>query len=268
MAILRPRQPRQLLIPVKGHPFEREPFRQIFSDWEDSETTFVEQPAAAGLIEPGRAAPFSSILFYDMGGIDFTGPAPPDFVDPPEPFKRGLEALLAEGRHGIVILHHAAAAWPTWERWGEIVGARFFYLPGRHAGQAYPDSGYRHDVAHRVTPVDPGHPVVTGLGNGFALTDELYLWQLFDDDKTPLMRSDFSFTEDSFFSAHQAVQGKRHSRDGWTHPPGSDVIAWAKRIGPTRLVYIQCGDGPQTYENAGFRRLLRNAVEWVEANAI
>jgi trehalose utilization protein len=53
----------------------------------------------------------------------------------------------------------------------------------------------------------------------------------------------------------------------WQPPAGSDVIAWAKAAGNSPLVYLQPGDGEQTYADAHYRRLLGNALRWVASEA-
>ena len=78
----------------------------------------------------------------------------------------------------------------------------------------------------------------------------------------PLLRSDYAFVRDNFYSAAAALRGRMWTREGWEHPPGSALIAWAKRVGNSPIVYIQCGNDEATYANPGFRRLLRNAVDW------
>lgn len=256
---------RRLLAFGKGHPFDRPAFFGLLDRLDGWAWTYAEQPAAAHLLNPNAAGEYAALLFYDMPGIDFLSPGGPHFLAPPMAMVEGFEALLQSGRCGLVFLHHAVAAWPSWPRWADVIGARFFYAPARHAGADYPDSGYRHDVTHRVTPADPEHPVAAGLKAGFDLTDELYLFTVFNDGKTPLMISDHRFRDTSFFSAAQAVQGRMYSRAGWRHPPGTNLIAWAKHVGNTPLVYIQSGDGASAYDNPGFQRLLSNALNWVAA---
>ena len=84
---------------------------------------------------------------------------------------------------------------------------------------------------------------------------------------TPLLRSDHRFADDEFYSAELAVQGKMFSREGWSHPPGTDLIAWTHRYRNSPIVYIACGDDPKAYVNPGLRRLLANAIRWVAAEA-
>jgi type 1 glutamine amidotransferase len=132
---------------------------------------------------------------------------------------------------------------------------------------AYPDSGYRFDVTHRVEVLDPTHPVCAGLDDGFTITDELYCFPVFEDHVVPLMRTTFDTSDDSqFFSADLGIRGRRNSNEGWHHPPGSDLVAWVKNAGNSPIVYLQFGDGPTAYGNPSFRRALANAIDWVASD--
>jgi type 1 glutamine amidotransferase len=61
------------------------------------------------------------------------------------------------------------------------------------------------------------------------------------------------------------VRGKLNCRDGWDHPPGSNLIGWTKRAAASTLVYLQPGDGASAFANVHYRRLLENAIRWVVA---
>ena len=52
------------------------------------------------------------------------------------------------------------------------------------------------------------------------------------------------------------------SREGWSHPPGSNLVAWESRAENAPLIYLQPGDGPATYADPNFRRLLANALAY------
>lgn len=265
MSILRYDAPLNALLVTKGHPFERGPFLSIFDGFPDIATTCVEQPAAQVFFHPELAAPYDAFVLYDMPGIEFK-PGGPVFHDPPESYVRGFLELLDSG-HGFVFLHHAIAGWPTWPEYTEMLGGRFLYRPGDVRGLTLPDSGYRLGVKHRVSVVAPEHAVVQGLGTGFEIEDELYLFHVFEDDVTPLLRSDFRFDQSEFYSSARAVAGEMFSRDGWSHPPGSNLIAWTRRHRASPIVYIACGDGPAAYRNPALQTLIGDAIRWVAREA-
>lgn len=256
-----------LLVFTGGHPFERQPFAEVFDAIAPRRWTHAEQPAAQALLNPQACADYDALVFYDMPGITFTRADPPaEFPQPPPDMVEGMRALLNEGK-GMVFLHHAVASWPSWPEFAEIVGGRFHYQPGSLRGVDYPDSGYRFDVRHRVEVVDPTHPVCAGLGDSFELTDELYLYPVFEDDVVPLLRTPFPMNDPAqFFSADAAIRGRRNTNDGWTHPTGSQLVGWAKHANRSPIVYLQFGDGPQTYADVSFRRVVRNAARWVASD--
>lgn len=261
MSIIDYSAPQRLLVTARGHPYERDAFAALFESLDDFAWALVEQPAAAYLFEPALRERFAACVCYDMPGVDFTAADAPGPVEPELEFRRGFLELLEAGM-GFVFLHHSIAAWPAWEAYAEIVGGRFLYRPGTLRGREWPDSGYRHKVDHEITVVAE-HPVTEGLPASFSMTDELYLCPVFEDSVEPLLRSDYSFTDDNFYSAARAVAGEMHSREGWRHPPGSNLVAWVKHYRTSPLVYIQGGDDPEAYANPHFQRLLHNAVRWV-----
>ena len=252
---------REILLVTKGHPYEREPFYAMFDGMDDVNWTLVEQPAAQALFNVEEAQPYDAYVMYDMPGIQFQ-PGGPRFVEPSERYKQNFRELLEAG-HGFVFLHHAIAGWPAWPEYADILGGRFLYMADDVRGEPRPDSGYRHGVTHTVSVV-ADHPVTRGLPGQFEITDELYLSEVFEDEVEPLLVSDYAFVQDNFYSATLAVRdGKMFSNEGWSHPPGSNLIGWAKTLGKSRIVYLQCGDDPVAYANEHFRTLIHNAIEWV-----
>lgn len=251
-----------VLLVTKGHPFEREPFFALFDALPDVDWTHVEQPAAQALFDAEHAANYDAFVLYDMPGIRFRPGQAPEFSEPPAAFKARFLELLERG-HGFVFLHHAIAGWPAWPEYADILGGRFLYLPGELRGEPRQDSGYRHDVTHEIRVLRE-HPVTAGVPASFSITDELYLYEVFEDDVTPLLASGHEFVEDNFYSAARVVlEGRMFDNEGWQHAPGSDLIGWCREPGNSRIVYLQCGDGPEAYANPHLRRLIANAIAWV-----
>jgi type 1 glutamine amidotransferase len=260
----------RVLLITRGHPFQREPFFAMFDDIAaalkaDAGVTMewfhAEQPAARAVFEPEYAKDFDAFVFYDMPGIRF-GPGGPDFEVPTQRLKDNLAALTQSGK-GLVFLHHAIAGWPAWPEYAELMGGRFLYLPAELRGRQRPDSGYRHAVTHRVRKVAE-HPVTAGVPDSFEITDELYLFEVFDDAITPLLASDHGFVRDNFYSAARVVRdGKMYDNEGWAHEPGSNLVGWTRQQDASQVVYLQCGDDAVAYGNAHFRRLVGNAIRFV-----
>ncbi len=261
----------RVLLVTKGHPFEREPFVALFDSLVETGSIVyehVEHPEAQGRLHPDRLASdmldgVDAIVFYDMPGLAFTRGDPPlELVAPSDELIRGFEALLAGGV-GMVFLHHAMASWPTWHRYAEIVGARFHYAAGELWGQQWPDSGYLLDVDHTIEVLAPDHPVCAGIPPTFEVHDELYLIPPVAPGMTPLLRTTHPMTDDHFFSADEAIRGRRNSREGWSHPAGPDLVGWTHTVERSRIVYLQPGDGPSSYADEHVRRLIDNAIGFV-----
>lgn len=263
MSVIDYHSPLRVLVSVKGHPYPRDDFFRVFEEMPGVAYTSVEQPASQVLLSPEHAADYDAVVLYDMPGIDFST-QPPGLVPPSPTFQREFLELLEQGK-GMVFLHHSIAGWPLWPEYAEIVGGRFLYLPGELRGRACSDSGYRHAVSY-TAEVLAEHPVTAGLEGHFPVSDELYLYQVFEQDVVPLLASDYPFDREHFYSARQAVNGAMYSREGWQPTPGSRLIGWVKHYRNSPLVYLQPGDDQATYENPAFRRLLRNALQWVSSD--
>lgn len=249
--------PIDVLVVTGGHPFEPEPFFAVFDALDGIRWTAADRPRTGHDV----------VVFYDMPGLEFTGGDPPvRFPTPPSDIVDTFDEMRRTGT-GMVFVHHAIASWPAVEWFADMVGGRFHYQPASWRGEHFPDSGYVFDVTHRVEIVDESHPVCAGLGGGFELTDELYCFPVAEADVVPLMRSDFPFDDDRlFFSADLAIRGRRNDNSGWSHPAGSSLVAWATSAGRSPLVYLQFGDGPTTYADPSFRRVVANAIEWTASD--
>jgi type 1 glutamine amidotransferase len=237
----------------------------LLNGLEEFDVCHVEQPAAQRCLGPRAAQDFDAIVCYDMPGVDFTAADSPRPVTPDPEFVRDYLAMLDAGV-GMVFMHHALAAWPAWPEYAEIIGGRFHYRPAQLRDQHWPDSGYRHQVTHTVSRVGV-HPVTEGIPEHFDITDELYLCPLFEEDVIPLLRSNYDFRADNFYSAASAVTGTMNSREGWSHPAGSNLVGWVKRWGNSPIIYLQGGDDAVAMGNEHFRRLVHNAVRWVSSEA-
>jgi type 1 glutamine amidotransferase len=265
MSIINYSAPLKLLALARGHPYEREAYAGLLDGLDEFDVCHVEQPVAQHLLNRQAASEFDAIVCYDMPGVDFTAADAPRLVEPDPDFKRDYLAMLDAGV-GMVFMHHAIAAWPAWTEYAEIVGGRFHYRPATLREKEWPDSGYCHQVTHSVSKVG-SHPVTEGIPEHFDITDELYLCPVFEEDVIPLLRSDYQFQDNNFYSAASAVAGTMNSREGWSHPPGSNLVGWVKRWGNSPIVYLQGGDDGAAMTNVHFRRLVHNAVRWVSSEA-
>ena len=249
-----------IIVITRGHPFERDPFFEMI-DSTGYPWSHIEHPAAQEYISSGSVKNYKAIVFYDMPGINFeTAPPKPTFIDPSKGFKEGFLSLLKKGI-GCVFIHHAIAGWPNWEEYGNIIGGRFLYQEGNVRGIKKSDSGYRHDIKYKVIK-DGKHPITEGIED-FEITDELYLAEFFEDDINPILRSNYEFIDKNFYSSARALEGEMFSNRDWSHQEGSNIVGWTKKYENSSIAYLQFGDGPSSYNNENFRKLIKQSINWV-----
>ncbi len=256
------RRPRVMVV-AHGHPYERDPFMRMFDAFPEAEPFIVEHPVAPKLLNPAGVADVDAIVFYDMpGGSPREGPG--YYVDPPEEFKKGFLELLDQGKP-MVFLHHAIGGWPSWQEYSELLGGKLIHFPDTVRGQPLPDGGYRQNVTYDLSAVDPAHPLFEGLPSTFSIEDEVYLFDVFEDSIEPLVRSSYPAVSENFYSLALAVTGTMNSNEGWSRPPGSQIVGWTKKARNSQIVYLQAGHGPTAYANPNYAQLLHNAIRWVIA---
>ena len=249
-----------ILVLTRGHPFERDPFFEMI-DSTGYAWSHIEHPAAQKFITSDSLQNYKAIVFYDMPGINLdTAPPKATFFEPNDEFKMSFINHLKKGI-GCVFIHHAIAGWPAWEEYGNIIGGRFLYQEEMVRGLKKPDSGYRHDVKYKVMK-DGIHPITNGVED-FQITDELYLAEIFEDDINPILRSNYEFTDKNFYSAARALEGEMFSNRDWSHEKGSNIVGWTKKYENSSIAYLQFGDGPSSYKNENFRKLIKQSISWV-----
>jgi hypothetical protein len=212
----------RVLVVTGGHAFEKEPFFKLFQDNPDISYQAVEHPNAPTMFRADPAGRYDVIVMYDFNQ-KITEEEQADFV-----------ARLNEGK-GLVVLHHAIAAYPEWPEYGNIIGAHYYLAATNINGVEKPRSAWKEGMHFRVQIADPNHPVTRGMTD-YDAHDEVY--KGFDVAKEchPLLTTD--------------------------EPQSNKVIAWAKTYKRARVVYIQSGHDHFGYENPSFQQILRQAIRW------
>ncbi len=221
---LKAQKPVKVLIVTGGHPFEREPFFQMFSSFKEIQWDAVEQPQANALLASEKALPYDVIVLYDMW----------QEIAPEQ--KTAFLKLFREKGKGLVALHHSLDSYQNWDDYARLIGGRHFLGPGKAPdGKAYERSEYHGDVLYQVKILDPKHPITKGL-SGFEMRDETYknFWR--SPSTKPLL--------------------------GVQHPLSDPVIGWVQQQGKARIVYLQPGHGPSAYNHPLYRELVRRAILW------
>jgi type 1 glutamine amidotransferase len=212
----------RVLVVTGGHGFEKEPFFKLFKDNPDITYQAVEHPQAYAMFKADAAKQYDVIVTYDYGQ-KITEEAKADFV-----------ARLKDGK-GLVVLHHAIAAYPDWPEYWKIIGAHYYLAKTNINGVEKPRSAWKEGMHFRIHIADPNHPVTRGVSD-FDTHDECYKGFDVAEDCHPLLTTE--------------------------EPLSNKVIAWAKTYESARVVYIQCGHDHFAYENPNFQQILRQAIQW------
>ncbi|GIS55127.1 hypothetical protein Ct9H90mP29_21690 [bacterium] len=197
-----------------------------------------------------------------MPGINFeTAPPKPTFIDPSKEFKEGFLKLIKKGYR--MCIYSSCNCWLA-----KLGGIRkyywwkvFFIKKGMLEGLKKTDLGYRHDIKYKVIK-NGKHPITEGIED-FEITDELYLAEFFEDDINPILRSNYEFIDKNFYSAARALEGEMFSNRDWSHQEGSNIVGWTKKYENSSIAYLQFGDGPSSYKNENFRKLIKQSINWV-----
>jgi len=217
-------KPVRILVVTGGHDFDHPNFIEMFESFENTVFTEVIQPDANHLYASDSLDQIDVLVFYDMVQ-DISDEQKAAFLDMPEKGK------------GLVFLHHSIASYQAWDEFLNILGARY-HLDVRVSGaDTLPASDYQEGLDVDVTIADDQHPITRNLSN-FTLHDEVYNGVELLPGLKPLLTT--------------------------THPQSMPVLAWAHEYANSRIVYIQPGHDNNAFSDANYRRLVRQAIEWVK----
>src|SRR6185312_11013940 len=112
--------------------------------------------------EEFRGATADSLAAYDVVVLNYSD----EKLDIPSWSAGTKEALLAFVRSGkgLVVYHHAAASFQSWDEYEKLIGCRWRTGQSHHA----PVHDYKVEIR------DADHPITRGLAPFMARTDELY----------------------------------------------------------------------------------------------
>ena len=211
-----------IYIVTGGHDFERQPFFSIFDSFQNINYTEIQHPDANNYYVHDKAKDVDVFVFYDMVQ-EISGPQKAAFLD-----------MLEKGK-GMVFLHHAFISYQDWPEFEQVTGGKYYLQATEKDGQEIPASTYKHDVDFDITIADTEHPVTKGLQD-FTIHDEVY--------------------------GGYTVLPDGHTLLTTNHPESSEILAWTRTYGNSKIVVIQPGHDNHGYSNPNYQRLVKQAVEW------
>ncbi len=206
-----------------GHVYDSVNFVKAFKSYPDLQFDHFVHPCANNIYSSDSIDKYDALVFYDLYQ-DITDDQKVAFID-----------MLNEGK-GVVFLHHSIASYQEWDEFLKILGGRYYLAPTIVDGDSVPASTYRDGQEVDVNILDKKHPVVKGLED-FHLHEEVYGQYQVIPDVHPLISSN--------------------------HPESDEFQVWTNTYGKSRIVYIQFGHDNNAYSNPNFRKLLRQAIDWV-----
>jgi uncharacterized protein len=218
----------RILVITGGHDYNIEQFNKMLGSLGNNiHYEVAELPGAYDMFLPENRNKYDVLVFYQM------------WQEITEEQENTLADCISKGKP-LIVLHHSICAYDDWPEYTNIIGGKYFHKPTKINGVEYQASSYIHDIHFNVKIVDPKHPVTKGVSD-FKIFDETYKGFYVSKDVTPLLTTD--------------------------EPSSTPVIGWTKTYGRARIVTLQSGHDVPTFENLNFRKLLRQAIEWVYQGA-
>jgi hypothetical protein len=216
----------RILVITGGHGYKAEQFNQMLSSLAPEITYQVaELPSAFEMFKLENREKYDVLVFYHMWQT-ITEEQAKIFAD-----------CIRQGKP-VVALHHSICAFDDWPEYWNIIGGKYFHKTTTFNGKEYAPCSYLHDLHFNVKITDRKHPVTGGLRD-FPIFDETYKGYYVEEGVTPLLTTD--------------------------EPSSTPTIGWAKKYGNSRIVVLQSGHDVPTFENPNFRKLLKQAIEWVSS---
>lgn len=221
------KMPIRILVITGGHDYNKEKFNEMLGSLGENITYQVmELPGAFDMFRPGNRNKYDVLVFYHMWQ-QISNEEAAVFAD-----------CIRSGKP-LVVLHHSICAFDDWPEYVNIIGGKYFHKPTTINGKEYQPCSYIHDLKFTIKIVDPENPVTKGLSN-FEVFDETYKGYYVSGEVKPILTTD--------------------------EPSSTPVVGWTKKYGKARVVTLQSGHDTPTFENADFRKLLRQSIEWVYGN--
>ena len=205
-----------------GHGFKEEPFFAIFDAYEDIEYAEAKQKDHSEIFEDVSGWDYDVIVLYNMTQ-EISPKRQKNFI---KLLKRGV---------GVVALHHSIGAFQQWSEYRKIIGGKYYLKQMKEDGVIRPKSKYKYDVNLRVYVKDNKHPITQAMTD-FAILDEAYSNQIFEQDNRVLLTTD--------------------------HTASDRPLCWVRQFAKAKACYIQLGHGPKAYANENYRYLVGQAIRW------
>jgi len=217
--------PIRVAVITGGHGYDKEPFEAMWASLNDIKPEYFDYAGGkCSFFDTDKYKEFDGIVLYNFHQ-EITKKQQKIFLE-----------MLNTGKK-IIVMHHAISAFPEWDEFSKIIGAKYFSKDMEWDGKKYDRSKYKHNVKIPVHVADKNHPITQGVED-FEEIDEVY---------------------SQFY-----ISPEVHVLLTTNHPESASFIAWINKYNNAEVFFIQLGHGPQVFGNPQFRKLIGNAIQWVK----
>lgn len=212
-----------VLVVTGGLGIDRDQFFNIFNDCRDIKCVEFPLKDESEVFEDISDWKYDVLLLYNATQ-DISQKRRDNFV-----------SLLKDKGIGLVVVHHAQAAFQGWHEFHKINGTAFIYFDVQIDGKPWPHSKCKGGMDIPVTVCDREHPITRGLTD-FRVLDETYKGRWWAEDNHVLLTTD--------------------------HPGNDKPIAWTRSYGRSRVFNIQLGHDHHAYDVPQYSEMIIRSVRW------
>lgn len=207
---------------IGAHPVEVPAFTRLFRGLKDVEPYVMTLEDWVVDMGGHRASGFYDVVVFYNFHQEEPAPSHSTWID-----VRGAVDSLRDGSVGVLVLHHAILAYPTWSTWSELVGID---------ERAFTSAKMQTLEPTVATP----HPITEGVAD----------WELIDET----------------YSMVDAGPGSEIllSVD---HPRSMRTLGWTRSFGDARVFCLQSGHDHTALDDPTFRRVVQQAIRWLAGAA-
>jgi len=214
----------RVLVVTGGHKYDKKVFPRIFTGHDDMQVTFHEH-------KKGRPH-----LFDDVSAWAHDVMVLYNFKQRLSTAQRANFIKLLERGVGLVVMHHAIAAYSEWREYPKIIGATYVLRKGVvRDGVKYERPVWKHGVKMKLHIEDPTHPITAGLAD-YEIVDETYKKWTYHKGNHLLISTDC--------------------------PLNNRQIAWTRTYAKARVFFHQIGHGPGIFKDKTYRTLIARGIRW------
>jgi len=211
-----------VLIVTSGHHFNHESFFGIFNYDDINYTEYVLKDESE-IFEDISDWKHDVLLLYNMT----------QNISPKR--QENFVKLLKEKGVGLVVMHHAQAAFQSWREYHYIIGTAYIYFDVDIDGKPWPHGKVHEGLRIPITIKDKKHPITQGIKD-FEIVDETYMGRWWAQDNHVLLTT--------------------------SHPENDEPIAWTRKYGKSNVFNIQLGHDEQAHNCPEFREIVIRGIRW------